>query len=258
MSSPHATVPTSVAAAGDPSLLAVSVDGAHVHYRVFEDNAYSLREFLRSGPRQARDVHALKGVNLDVAVGESVGVVGSNGSGKSTLLRTIAGVQPVTNGKVLVRGEAHLLGVGAALKPLLSGYRNVLLGGLAMGLSRSEVESRIGDVIEFAGLADSINLPMNTYSVGMRSRLAFAIATLRVPDVLLVDEALAVGDRVFRERSLERLRSVRDEAGAVVLVTHNLNEIRETCSRAVWLERGEVQADGDVDDVLKAYASSNA
>ena len=121
----------------------------------------------------------------------------------------------LTNGRVLVRGEAHLLGVGAALKPLLSGQRNILLGGLAMGLTRVEVAERIDDVIAFAGLADSINLPMNTYSSGMRSRLAFAIATLRVPEVLLVDEALAVGDKEFRERSLERLRQIRDEAGAV-------------------------------------------
>lgn len=234
--------------------LSVRVEDAHVRYRVYEDRTFSVREFLRTGPRKAVEVHALKGINLDIEIGEFVGVVGSNGSGKSTLLRTIAGVQPVSEGRVLVRGEAHLLGVGAVLRPLLSGHRNVLLGGLAMGLSRDEIEARIDDVVEFAGLADSINRPLNTYSSGMRSRLAFSIATLRIPDVLLVDEALAVGDREFRQKSLQRLSELREGAGTVVMVTHNLKEIRQTCSRAVWIERGELVADGPVSDVLNAYS----
>lgn len=245
----------SEAAVTPRSELAVHVVDVDVHYRVFEDQGRSIRDLIQRGPRRAVDVHALKGVSMDVAVGESVGIVGSNGSGKSTLLRTIAGVQPLTSGQVLVRGEAHLLGVGAALKPTLSGRRNVLLGGLAMGMDRTEIEQRLPEVVEFAGLAESINLPLNTYSVGMRSRLAFAIATLRTPDVLLVDEALAVGDRAFRERSLERLAQLRDGASAVVLVTHNLNEIRRVCTRAVWLERGVVRADGLVSDVLDLYTT---
>jgi len=236
--------------------LSVLVDDVHVNFRVYRDNEASLREFVRRGMRRTVDVHALRGVSLSVGVGESVGIVGSNGSGKSTLLRAIAGVQPLSSGRVLVRGEAHLLGVGAALKPLLSGRRNILLGGLAMGMQRAEIEARLPEVVEFAGLQESINLPLNTYSVGMRSRLAFAIATLRVADVLLVDEALAVGDQAFRERSLARLRSLRDEAGAVVLVTHNLVEIRQSCSRAIWLEQGEIRADGAVEDVLSEYSTT--
>ncbi len=238
--------------------LSVLVEDVHVNFRVYKDNDASLREFVRRGMRRAVDVHALKGVSIEIGVGESVGIVGSNGSGKSTLLRAIAGVQPLSNGKVFVRGEAHLLGVGAALKPLLSGRRNILLGGLAMGMTRSEIEAKLHEVVEFAGLEESINLPLNTYSVGMRSRLAFAIATLRVADVLLVDEALAVGDQAFRERSLARLRSLRDEAGAVVLVTHNLVEIRQSCSRAIWLEQGEIRADGDVGEVLDEYSPTSA
>lgn len=236
--------------------LSVSVEDVHVSYRVYEDNQRSIRELLRSGTRSAVDVHALKGVSLSIDVGESVGIVGSNGSGKSTLLRAIAGVQPLRSGRILVRGEAHLLGVGAALKPTLSGYRNVLLGGLAMGMSREDVEARLDDVVEFSGLAKSINRPLNTYSSGMRSRLAFSIATLRIPEVLLVDEALAVGDRSFKERSLERLRWLHEQAASVVLVTHNLREIRQTCTRAIWIEQGVLMADGSVRDVLKAYRAS--
>ena len=238
-----------------PAPLCLRVEDADVRYRVYEDRALSLREVLRTRRRPATVVHALKGIDLEVDVGESVGIVGTNGSGKSTLLRAIAGVQPLNGGRIRIRGDAHLLGVGAAFKPLLSGYRNIYLGGLAMGMSRSEIEARLPEVLEFTELTDAIRRPLNTYSAGMRSRLAFAIATLKVPDVLLVDEALAVGDRLFRARSLEKLSEFRDQAAAVLLVTHNLNEIRKTCTRAVWIERGELLADGPVPDVLAEYES---
>ena len=240
----------------DSAPLSLKVSDVHVTYRVYQDVDASLEGFIRRGGRRMVDVHALNGVSFDVRVGESVGVIGLNGSGKSTLLRTIAGIQPVASGHVLVRGEAHLLGIGAALKPLLSGHRNIVLGGLAMGMRRAEIEAKISEVIDFTELHDSIHRPLNTYSAGMLSRLAFAIATLRVPDVLLVDEALAVGDVAFRDRSLARLRELRAEAASVVLVTHNLDEIRTTCERAIWLDHGEVRADGTTGDVLGEYESS--
>lgn len=235
----------------------VAVSGLHVRYRVYEEQSLSLRQLVGRGfrSRQSIEVHALRGVDLHVYRGEAVGIVGSNGSGKSTLLRAIAGLQSKAAGSVLVRGEPHLLGVNAALKPRLSGYRNILLGGLAMGLSFSEVEKRMDDVIEFSGLGEAIRRPMDTYSSGMRARLAFSIATLRIPDVLLIDEALAVGDQDFRDRSLARIRAIREQAQSVLMVTHNLNEIRQSCSRAVWLEGGIVREDGSVDEVLAAYDS---
>ena len=186
-------------------------------------------------------------------MGEAVGIIGANGSGKSTLLRAIAGLQSLESGSIRVRGEVGLLGVGAALKPKVSGYRNVFLGGLAMGLSRDEIDSRMEEIVEFSGLGDAMARPMNTYSSGMRARLAFSIATLRTPDILLIDEALAVGDKNFREKSLQRIREIQAAAGTVIMVTHNLNEIRETCSRAIWLEEGALQADGPADDVLEQY-----
>ena len=159
---------------------------------------------------------------------------------------------------IYVRGDAQLLGVGAALKPTLSGYRNVLLGGLAMGLQRDEIMAQMDEVIAFSGLGDAMGRPMNTYSSGMRARLAFSIATLRVPDVLLIDEALAVGDKEFRTRSLQRIRDIRDQAGTVIMVTHNLNEIRQTCSRAIWLNQGVLVADGPVETILDQYTSGDA
>jgi teichoic acid transport system ATP-binding protein len=180
-------------------------------------------------------------------------LIGSNGSGKSTLLRSIAGLQAKESGEVYVRGEASLLGVGATLKKELSGYRNAMLGGLAMGLSRAEVEERIPKVARFAGLGDAMGRPMRTYSSGMRARLAFAIATLRVPDILLIDEALAVGDKKFKRRSLNRISQIQHDAGTVVMVSHNTNEIRKTCTRVVWLEQGVIAMDGPMEEVLDAY-----
>jgi teichoic acid transport system ATP-binding protein len=241
----------------DEPEVAVVVDDVHVRYRVYEEQRLGLRELLARGFRSRRSsqVHAIRGVSFRIDVGEAVGIVGANGSGKSTLLRAIAGVQSIASGHILARGDVRLLGVGAALKPTLSGYRNVMLGGLAMGLTEAEVEARMSEVIEFSGLADAINRPLKTYSSGMRARLAFSIATLYVPDVLLIDEALAVGDKEFRERSLQRIRDIQQQAGTVVMVTHNMSEIRTACSRAIWLDDGVVRADGAVDDVLAAYDS---
>lgn len=236
-------------------VLSVSVRNLDVRFRVYEERLLGARELVARGfrSRQATVVHAVKDVSLDVHTGEALGIVGSNGSGKSTLLRTIAGLQSKAGGIVRVRGEAHLLGVSAALSPKLSGYRNVMLGGLAMGLSRSSVEEQMDDVAEFSGLGEAMGRPMNTYSSGMRARLAFSIATLRIPDVLLIDEALAVGDKDFRQRSLQRINEIRDQAHTVIMVTHNLNEIRQTCSRAIWIDDGSLIADGPVEDVLAQY-----
>jgi teichoic acid transport system ATP-binding protein len=235
--------------------LAVSARHVDIKYRVYEERFFSARELVTRGFRSRKStvVHAVKDVSFDIPVGQAVGIIGSNGSGKSTLLRGIAGLQSLADGKIYVSGEAQLLGVGAALKPTLSGYRNVVLGGLAMGLQRSEILEQMDNIVEFSGLADAMGRPMITYSSGMRARLAFSIATLRIPDILLIDEALAVGDKDFRERSLARINEIRDAAGTVIMVTHNLGEIRQTCRRAIWLDGGADVEDGDVDDVLEHY-----
>jgi teichoic acid transport system ATP-binding protein len=235
--------------------VSVLVDHADVRYRVFEDPHLSARKLVSRGfkGRRSVDVHAVQDVSFEVRIGEAVGVVGSNGSGKSTLLRAIAGVQSLASGSIKVRGEVGLLGVGAALKPSLSGYRNVVLGGLAMGLSLQQIGDQMDSIVEFAGLGEAMARPMNTYSSGMRARLAFSISTLRVPDILLIDEALAVGDKDFRTKSLDRLEEIREEAGTILMVTHNLNEIRQSCTRALWLEQGVLMADGDVEAVLTQY-----
>lgn len=238
---------------------AIVVDDVHVRYRVLEDRNLRLAELVRTGFRSRRgtEVHAVRGVSLTIGVGESVGLIGPNGSGKSSLLRAIAGVQPMASGRVLIRGRAQLLAVNAALDAQLSGRRNVMLGGLAMGLLPEEIEARMADVVEFSELADAIDRPMRTYSSGMKARLTFSIATMTQPPILLIDEALAVGDRHFRRKSLERLREMQAQANTLVMVTHNLNEIRQTCSRAVWLESGRLVMDGPADDVADAYEADD-
>ena len=241
-------------ASGEPSV-AVVIDDVHVRYRVLEDRNLRLAELARRGfaSRRGVEVYALRGVSMRIDVGESVGLLGPNGSGKSTLLRCIAGVQPMEQGRVLVRGKAQLLAVNAALDKKLSGRRNIMLGGLAMGLSPGEVESRLDEVIEFAELERSIDRPMQTYSSGMKARLTFSIATMTEPPILLIDEALAVGDRRFRRKSLDRVRHLQAHASTVVMVTHNLNEIRSTCERAVWLQDGSIVLDGPAGEVVDAY-----
>jgi teichoic acid transport system ATP-binding protein len=249
--------PATVEADAAPPV-SVNVVHADIRYRVFQDNFFSARQMVSRGfrGRQSVDVHAVDDVSFQVHAGEALGIVGSNGSGKSSLLRAIAGLQSLTSGLIEVRGRTGLLGVGAALKPALSGYRNVMLGGLAMGLTREEIDAEMEGVIEFSGLGDAMGRPMQTYSSGMQARLAFSIATLRVPEILLIDEALAVGDMDFRTRSLERVNQIRDEAGTVIMVSHSLKEITDSCSRAIWLDQGVLRTEGPAVDVVAAYEES--
>lgn len=235
--------------------IAVKVEDLVVEFSVYAESHLTIRELASRGfrSRSSSVVNAVRGVSMDIHVGEAVGIVGSNGSGKSTLLRSIAGLQSPTSGRVLVRSQPQLLGVSPALNISLTGRRNIELGTLAMGWTMKEVRQHMDAVIEFSEVGHAIDRPLKTYSSGMRARLAFSIATLLTPDILLIDEALAVGDRQFRAKSFERLNEIKGEAGAVVMVTHNLNEIRSTCSRTIWMESGLVVVDGETEEVLAAY-----
>lgn len=237
----------------------VVVKNANISYRVNEDRSFGVRELVAQGLRRraSTEVHAVRDVSLDISVGEVFGLVGSNGSGKSSLLRAIAGLQALSSGSIEVRGTTGLLGVNAALKRKLSGHRNVMLGGLAMGLTREEIDAEMEGIVEFSGLGEAMSRPMATYSSGMRARLAFSIATLRVPDVLIIDEALAVGDKAFKERSLARIQEIKAEAGTVVMVSHNLKEITSSCTRVAWLEQGTLKMTGDPQSVVDAYEAQS-
>ena len=239
--------------------VAIHLDDVHIEYKVYADSRLTMRRLVsqRFSGRESTVVHAVKGVSSIISEGEIVGIVGSNGSGKSTLLSAIAGLVPATSGSIRVRAQPTLLGVNAALKPELSGNRNIVVGGLAMGLKLAEVQAHMDDIAEFTELGQALDRPLRTYSSGMRARLAFSIATIRTPEILLIDEALAVGDKKFRAKSLARVREMQAEAGTIVMVTHNLDEVRKTCTRAVWLDQGVLRMDGEVEPVLEAYESDN-
>nr|WSY50085.1 ABC transporter ATP-binding protein [Streptomyces sp. NBC_00886] len=241
----------------------VIADELHIVYRVHgaktgkgSATAALSRIVKRGEERGVRKVHAVRGVSFVAYRGEAVGLIGSNGSGKSTLLRAIAGLLPAEKGRVYTNGQPSLLGVNAALMNDLTGERNVILGGLAMGMSREQVRERYQEIVDFSGInekGDFITLPMRTYSSGMAARLRFSIAAAKDHDVLMIDEALATGDRKFQVRSEGRIRELRKSAGTVFLVSHNNKSIRDTCDRVLWLERGELRMDGPTDEVLKEY-----
>ena len=238
----------------------VVVDDVHVEYKVLATGKRAgsneaRKLFERS--RKLRSVHALRGVTFTAFENDSVGVIGTNGSGKSTLMRAIVGLTPLSQGAIYASSRPSMLGVGAALLKDLSGERNVYLGGLALGFSREEIEDKFDDIVDFAGLREFIELPMRTYSSGMTARLKFAIATIRDHEILIVDEALAVGDKNFRARSEARIREIRDGAGTVFLVSHSMQSIRDTCNRVIWLNKGVLKMDGDPEEVITAYESSS-
>jgi teichoic acid transport system ATP-binding protein len=185
--------------------------------------------------------------------GDAVGLIGRNGSGKSTLLQAVAGLLPTAAGAIYTSAQPALLGVNAALLPTLSGERNIELGSLALGLTPAEAAARRDSIVDFAGIGDFVSFPMTTYSSGMSARLRFAIAASVTHEILLIDEALATGDAEFQRKSQERILELRDQAGTVFLVTHSAGIVRETCNRAIWLDKGQVVLDGPADEVVDAY-----
>ena len=247
-----------MAAKSKPALKpVVIVDDVNVIYKVFASGRKATRGSAGGGifarKLQLREVHAVKGVSFTIYEGESVGVIGSNGSGKSSLMTAIAGLNPIASGAIYASARPMLLGVGAVLLPAISGLKNILLGGLAMGYTRKEINASAEAITKFAGLEEFIDLPMKTYSSGMSARLRFSIAASRDHEILIIDEALAVGDQEFRNRSEARMREMRDRAGTVFLVSHSMKSILDTCTRVIWIEKGELIMDGKPEKVVKAY-----
>jgi lipopolysaccharide transport system ATP-binding protein len=211
--------------------------------------------FLSSGERGAPDgVTALSDVSFDVARGETLGVVGSNGSGKSTLLKLLAGIVRPTRGTLSVSGKlAALLELGAGFHPEISGRENIEITGLLLGLTRRQIVDRLPDIVRFAGVEEFLDAPVKTYSSGMAVRLGFAIAAHSDPDVLLVDEVLAVGDEAFSHRALEKFAEFERAGKTLVFVSHDLPLVAERCRRALWLDRGRVAADGPSAETVALY-----
>jgi ABC-type polysaccharide/polyol phosphate transport system ATPase subunit len=233
------------------------VENVSVTYRTSFEKAPTLRStMLRLGRRErvVREIEALRGVSFEISNGTVLGVVGANGAGKSTLVRTVAGILPPTNGRVEVRGRVStLLALGVGFNKDLSGRENVVLGGLAAGLTRDQLAEKYDEIVEFAELDDFMDLPMRTYSSGMYGRLAFSVAVNMDPDILLIDEALSVGDARFRKKSFEKMRELCGQARTIVLVSHSMGSISELCDHAIWMHRGELRMWDEPDAVIDAY-----
>lgn len=243
---------------GDAVATTTSADAAIV----MEDIAiaYSLRSgATKAGGRvRGRELFALDGITATIRIGEAVAVLGANGSGKSSLLRLLAGLLPPRRGLVRVRSFPVLLGVGALMNPRLTGRQNIALAGLAMGFVPREIKRAADELAEFAGVTEYLDMPLAAYSTGMAARLQFAIATAARPEILLIDEALAVGDLEFSARAGDRIRELLRAASTVVLVTHSLSAATDMCDRGLWLHEGKLHQDGPVEEVVMSYRAKYA
>jgi ABC-type polysaccharide/polyol phosphate transport system ATPase subunit len=234
---------------------AILVDGVAVRFKPYIDRKPTLRKSLsRMRSRQQVDVVALDDVSFQVERGEAFGIIGHNGAGKSTLLRVMARTLRPNQGKVVVNGRAStLLQLGVGFNPELSGSRNIYLGGLAAGLRRKDIDERFDDIVVYAELDEAIHRPLKTYSTGMFSRLAFSVSMHLDPDILLLDEVLAVGDEAFRSKSMRTMRELLDRSGTIVFVSHALESVAEFCDRTLWLDHGKVIEVGISEDVVEHY-----
>lgn len=234
---------------GTPSVV---VDNVSVTFRIPVKTRKSGTRSLFSR-KEVRVTDAVKDVSFSVSHGDIVGIIGTNGSGKSTLMRAIAGLETPTAGKVYATSTPALLNIGASLKKNLSGSKNIILGCLAMGLTVSEAKELQPKIIEFSGLAKSIDNPMRTYSSGMSARLRFAITTSVQRDILIIDEALAVGDAAFAKKSATRIQELKEAAGTVFLVSHSMTSILQSANRVLWMDNGVLLADGAPETVVEQY-----
>jgi len=204
--------------------------------------------------RKVRYVDALKDINLTIEKGESVGIIGMNGSGKSTLLKLLAGIYKPDSGKVYVKGRvASLIGLGIGFHPGFTGRENIFINGIILGLSKREIKRRFDDIVKFAELEDYIDEPVRIYSDGMFMRLGFSVATNVDPDILLIDEILAVGDEYFQHRCAEKIAEFRKMGKTMVIVSHELEAIEKWCDRVVWLDGGIIKEVGIPGKVIDSY-----
>ncbi len=235
----------------------VVLEDITVRYRVPREPIRTIKEFLirrMSGKVHIVDLLALHQVSLRVKKGEVFGLIGANGAGKTTLLRLVARVMRPTEGRVIVRGRvAPLLAMGAGFHPELTGRENIYLNGTLLGYTRQQINEYFDQIVDFAELRDFIDVPIRTYSSGMFARLGFAVATARMPDILIVDEVLSVGDIAFQEKCAARIRYFREQGGTILIVSHDMGGIVKMCNQAAWLSHGELVGVGPAEEVAKKY-----
>lgn len=236
----------------------IRLDGVSKTYLLYDHPRERLWEALGRGKRH-REFHALAPLSMEIQQGEVVGLVGKNGAGKSTLLKLLAGTISPSSGQLSVDGRiSALLELGAGFHPEMTGRENVFLSGAIMGLTSQEVEALYDEIVAFSGLAEFMDRPIKTYSSGMFVRLAFAVATAVEPDVLIIDEALSVGDGAFARKSFDRIMAYKNAGKTILFCSHTLYQVEALCSRVIWLDHGRVIMDGAPDEVIMAYGDALA
>src|SRR3954462_14918455 len=222
-------------------------------YKVYKPPWDRLRELVTRRPRH-REFHALEKASFSLPRGEGLAIIGENGAGKSTLLKTLAGITAPTSGSVTVRGKvASILELGSGFHPEFTGRQNIVLNAAMLGLSQDELRRKLPDIVAFSELGDFIDQPVKTYSTGMAMRLSFSIATQVEPDVLIIDEALSVGDGYFQKKCMDRLRRFVDGGGTLLFCSHAMYYVSAFCQRALWLRQGRAEALGPTEEVVREY-----
>ena len=252
---PEMHLPTEAALSAN---IVIRLKDVSVCYRAPQERIGTFKEYaIRRLNRKVRftDFYALKNINFEVEKGEIFGIIGRNGAGKSTLLKVISRVLIPTEGRLWLKGRVSpLLGLGAGFHPELSGRENIYLNGTLLGHSHREIEEHEDEIIEFSELGEFINAPLRSYSSGMTARLGFSVATTWEPEILLLDEVLAVGDEAFRYKCQARMEGFRNNSGTTILiVSHQMNTIESICNRAAWIDHGNIRAIGSVEKVIEAY-----
>ncbi|HEX6488848.1 MAG TPA: ABC transporter ATP-binding protein [Candidatus Dormibacteraeota bacterium] len=239
---------------------AIAVEGVSKRYRIYEQRHQSLKEaIVKRGFGSWHELWALKDVSFEIPRGQVLGIIGRNGSGKSTLLKMLSGIIAPDSGQITINGRvSSLLELGAGFQPEYTGRENVFLYGAILGLRRREIDRRFDEIVGFAELGDFIDTPVKNYSSGMYMRLGFAVAVTLDPEILLIDEVLAVGDSQFQMKCFAHLRKLRREGVTIVLVSHDLDSVNRFCERAVWLDGGRLAAEGPTDRTIQDYLESAA
>jgi ABC-type polysaccharide/polyol phosphate transport system ATPase subunit len=245
----------------EPSEPMIELSDVHLSFPLLQDQPGGVKEaFLarirgRARPRQEREFWALRGISLEVGRGQVLGVIGKNGSGKSSLIRVIGGIYAPDKGQARTKGRIAMLQLGSGFRDELTGVESIRLSGAILGFSPQQIRSEMPAIIEFSGLGSFIHQPLRTYSSGMKARLGFAVASCVAPDILLLDEVLAVGDAEFAAKSLRRIEQMVAGKATVVIASHDLVQLRRLCSRMVLIERGTIACDGAPETVIEQYGA---
>lgn len=221
-------------------------------YKMYTKQSDKLKD-LFMGKASGKEFYALKKVSISVEKGDSVGLIGLNGSGKSTLANILCGISQPTHGEISINGTTSMIAISSGLNSALTGMENIELKGLMIGLSKKQIEDLKEEIIEFADVGEFINQPVKTYSSGMKSRLGFAISININPDIIVIDEALSVGDVTFTQKCLDKMNEFREKGKTIFFVSHSINQVEEFCNKALWLEYGMMKAYGDVEEVIPMY-----